>query len=98
VRLRPFAGPAAFLLAATLAVAGIRALTHHAPAAPARTQARPAAHRPATQPARRVYVVRAGDTLAAVAARTGVPASRLLRLNPSLQPTALFLGQRIRLR
>jgi LysM repeat protein len=43
-------------------------------------------------------VVRAGDTLAAVAARTGVPTARLIALNPSLQPTALFIGQRIRLR
>jgi LysM repeat protein len=42
--------------------------------------------------------VRAGDTLSAIAARTHTPLVRLRQLNPGLQPTALFIGQRIRLR
>jgi LysM repeat protein len=46
----------------------------------------------------RAYRVRAGDTLGAIAARTGIPINRILRLNPKLQPTSLFIGQRIRLR
>jgi LysM repeat protein len=49
-------------------------------------------------PAARYYKVRPGDTLTAVAGRTGVSVVRLLHLNPKLQPTALFIGERIRLK
>jgi LysM repeat protein len=49
-------------------------------------------------PTKPYYVVRPGDTLVAVAAKTGVSAARLRQLNPKVQPTALFIGQRIRLR
>src|SRR6185437_8998456 len=89
---RPYALPAAFLGAATLAVFGIRALVGHSNAtAPARPSHAQSAHKH-VKPAHgapRYWVVRAGDTLAAVAARTGVPMARLLELNPKLQPTAL---------
>jgi Tfp pilus assembly protein FimV len=50
------------------------------------------------RPRRRVYRVRAGDTLGAIAEQTGVPVERLLALNPELDPQALVAGQRIRLR
>ncbi|MGA9858373.1 MAG: LysM domain-containing protein [Solirubrobacteraceae bacterium] len=48
----------------------------------------------------RIYVVRAGDTLSAIAARTGVPVSQITTLNPSLanSPNSLQTGQRLRLR
>ena len=85
--------PGAFLVAATIAVVGIRAAIHHTPA-PARAPVHEAVHKPSA----RYYKVRAGDTLAAVVAKTGVPTARLLELNPKLTPTALFLGQEIRLR
>jgi spore germination protein YaaH len=85
--------PAAFLLAVTLAVIGIRmfAFGHHAPSRP---------HAPKVHHVSgpRFYIVRAGDTLSAVAAKTGVSAARLRQLNPKLQPTALFIGERIHLR
>jgi hypothetical protein len=42
--------------------------------------------------------VRAGDTLATIAAATGVSLERLERLNPNAEPTSLFIGDRIRLR
>jgi LysM repeat protein len=58
-----------------------------------------AATRPAaTQPARRAYVVRAGDSLLAIAGRTDVPIERLRALNPDVDPQALRPGQRIKLR
>jgi Tfp pilus assembly protein FimV len=47
---------------------------------------------------RRNYVVKAGDTLGAIAEQTGVSVERLLVLNPELDPQALVAGQRIRLR
>ena len=44
------------------------------------------------------YTVKTGDTLAGIAARTGVPVERLQELNPELDPQALVSGQKIRLR
>jgi LysM repeat protein len=74
----------------------VRALwPHHA--AKVDRAARPHAKAPApTGP--RYYRVRAGDTLAAIAAKTHTPMARLAKLNPAVQPTALFIGQRLRLR
>jgi LysM repeat protein len=46
----------------------------------------------------RVYVVKSGDTLAAIAEKTGVPVEQLQALNPELDPRALVTGQRITLR
>ncbi len=48
--------------------------------------------------AKRVYVVRAGDTLVTIAAATGVSVARLRQLNPNAEPTSLFIGDKIRLR
>ena len=49
-------------------------------------------------PVRRIYIVRRGDTLTGIAARTGVPTERLLALNPGLDPQALPPGKRLKLR
>jgi Tfp pilus assembly protein FimV len=46
----------------------------------------------------RFYTVRAGDTLSAIAARTGVALPTIEQLNPSVSPNALHTGQRLRLR
>jgi LysM repeat protein len=46
----------------------------------------------------RFYVVRSGDSLSAIAAKTGVSLSRLQSLNPGVNPTALQVGQRLTLR
>jgi LysM repeat protein len=101
---RPYAAPAAFLLAATLAVVPLRAWVHNAPEAPVKAKKAPAAAakthvRPAAAkrpPARRLYTVKAGDTLAAIAGRIDVPVGKLLELNPTVEPTSLFIGQRLR--
>jgi hypothetical protein len=67
--------------------------------APARSGQRDAARRAArSSGGRRVYRVRAGDTLASIADRTEVPLQKLLELNPSVDPQGLVTGQRIRLR
>lgn len=91
---RPYAAPAAFLAAVTLAVVGARALwPHHA------AKVEHAVRQHAKAPAGPGYYrVHAGDTLAAIAVRTHIPVARLRRLNPAVQPTALFIGQRLRLR
>jgi hypothetical protein len=99
--LRPYAAPAAFLAAVTLAIGGARVLwPHHAARRPPAPQRQAAAGHAAkgAHAAARYYRVRAGDTLAGIAARTHTPLARLQRLNPTVQPTALFIGQKLRLR
>ena len=51
-----------------------------------------------TRVTRKVYVVRNGDTLSSISISTGVPVSRLQRLNPSVDVQALQPGQRLKLR
>jgi LysM repeat protein len=93
---KAFAGPTAFLLAATIAVVVARTVRHAptpvpAPSAVVRSKA------PITPP-RRTYSVRPGDTLALIATKMGVPLGRIRSLNPGVQPTALFIGEKLRLR
>jgi teichoic acid transport system ATP-binding protein len=47
---------------------------------------------------RRNYVVRPGDSFGSIAERTGVTVDQLERLNPEVDPQALVVGQRIKLR
>jgi LysM repeat protein len=49
-------------------------------------------------PRRHTYVVKAGDTLDAISEKVGVPTARLVALNPGLDPQALQLGDRIKIR
>jgi len=98
---RRYLAPAAFLLVATVAVllvlSGLRSghNPRHDSAPPARTTTTVARTVTVTK---RYWVVRAGDTFGVISARTGVPLATLQQLNPNVKPTALFIGQRIRLR
>jgi LysM repeat protein len=47
---------------------------------------------------RGVWIVHPGDTLGAIALRTGVSIDTLIRLNPNVDPQTLLQGQRIALR
>jgi LysM repeat protein len=101
-----FAAPAAFLLAATLAVLLIRnglergggseRTTTSVAARPTSTPT--TAPAPAARPRRRFYVIQSGDTFGSVSVRFSVPVSKLLQLNPGVDPAALTVGQRIRVR
>ncbi len=103
-----YLAPAAFLAAVTVAVVLVRSSMRGTDGPPA---PRAAASPPATasvsrtapqavsaraRPRRRYYVIRAGDTLVAIAARLGTNAGQLLALNPGVSPTSLHIGQRIR--
>jgi LysM repeat protein len=44
------------------------------------------------------YTVKVGDTLGAIAAKTGVPLARIQALNPDVDPHAMVAGQQIRLK
>lgn len=52
----------------------------------------------AKQPKRRLYTVRAGDSLGKIADRYGITVERLTELNPKVDPQAIRAGQRLRLR
>jgi LysM repeat protein len=97
--------PAAFLLAATVAILLIRAGLDNdndpattRPAAtttlPARTTTRPTTRRQPA-PTRRTYTIQEGDTLDQVAFDHNTTVERLLQLNPTIDPTSLQVGQRI---
>jgi LysM repeat protein len=86
----------AVIVATALVVRSGLGSTHH-PSAASKTRL------PVTSrklPKHRFYVIRPGDTLSAIAAKTGVSVGELQTLNPSLaaDPNALQTGQRLRLR
>lgn len=60
------------------------------------TQNRPAKNKPKTN--KKNYEVESGDTLESIASKTGIPVERIERLNPNLDPQALQVGQKIKLR
>ena len=90
---RRYVAPAAFLAAVTVAVVLIRLGLESRPSASTTTTATTTARVPP-----KYTRVRAGDTLATIASRTHVSVRTLRRLNPRVKPTALFIGERIRLR
>ena len=47
---------------------------------------------------RRNYVVKPGDSFGSIAEKTGVSVAQLEQLNPDVDPQALVVGQRIKLR
>jgi LysM repeat protein len=47
---------------------------------------------------RRTYRVKAGDTPSSIALKYGITVQQLQKLNPSMDPQALTVGERLRLR
>jgi len=109
---RRFVAPAAFLLAATLAVLLIRSGLHAgttattttrvAPAAPAKTveaaTTTTTKKKAKAKPAARFYTVQAGDTFGVISAKTGVTVATIEQLNPNISSTSLFIGEKVRIR
>jgi LysM repeat protein len=91
-----YAAPAAFLLAATVAVVLIRA-GFESGGSPSASGNR-GGSATVSKSTQRFWSVRAGDTFATIAAATGVSVSHIRKLNPGVVSTALFIGQRIRIR
>lgn len=44
----------------------------------------------------RIYTIRSGDTFGAIAIRFGVSLDDIVALNPGIEPTALHVGQKIK--
>ncbi|MEO5576803.1 MAG: LysM domain-containing protein [Gaiellaceae bacterium] len=104
-RLARFAAPAAFLAAATVAIMIVRSglengETTNPPATTAVTTTTPGTTAPPPSPgaAGEFYAVQAGDTLAVIADEHGTTVEQLLILNPEVDPVALSVGQRIRVK
>lgn len=62
------------------------------------TVSRRRGHAPAGPSKAKIYVVKPGDSLLRIAAKTGVSITTIEELNPKLNPNSLQPSQRIRLR
>jgi LysM repeat protein len=61
------------------------------------TPAKPTTRKASGAKRRRSYTVKSGDTLSAIAVKTGVPLDTIERLNPKLDADTLHAGQKVRL-
>lgn len=99
-----FGAPVAFLLAATIAILLVRSGLENGEAvttrATAPTTTQPGTTAPTTTAANgaQFYVIRPGDTLAVIAEQHDTTVEQLLVLNPELDPVALTVGERIRVK
>ena len=109
-RLARYAAPLAFLAAATVAILLVRSGLENGesttpPATTAAATTSSATTEPGTtggtttnQAGAEFYVIRAGDTLAVIADEHDTTVEQLLVLNPDVDPVALTVGQRIRVK
>jgi LysM repeat protein len=107
---RRYVAPAAFLLAATIAVLLIRSglqsgSTSVGSTSPTPTQPRKTVSAPTTtggttttKAGPRFWTVQAGDTFGVISSKTGVPVATIQELNPNVKSTSLFIGQKLKLR
>jgi LysM repeat protein len=95
-----YGAPVVFLLAVTIAVLLVRSGLKTDSTAVTGTTATKTATNPRPVPVRkrRFYKLRAGQTLSDVALRYHTTVDALLVLNPRVDPNALRVGQRIRVR
>ena len=105
-----YVAPAAFLLAATIAIVLIRSgldagkSTSHVTISVPTTQRKRIATttaqtttRKSKPSGRRFWTVQAGDTFGVISTKSGVPVATLQSLNPKVSSTSLFIGEKIRL-
>jgi len=101
-RLTRWAAPIAFLAVITIGAlvvrAGLRQGGHHHAKTTTTTvtSTTKTKHGHHSKQVLRTYTVVAGDTLASIAAKTGTTVDTLKKLNPGIDPTALQVGQKIR--
>jgi LysM repeat protein len=110
-RLARYAAPAAFLAAATVAILLVRSGLDNGDAAPPSTTTAVAVTTSGSgtttsgstgtttsAAGAQFYVIQAGDTLAVIADEHDTTVEQLLVLNPDVDPVALTVGQRIRVK
>ena len=102
-----YGAPAAFLLAATIAILLIHAALggKTTPGRPAATTVRSTpvatttvAAKPKQRPVAGYYVIQRGDSFGAVASRLHLSVQQIEALNPGVSSNSLHVGQRIRVR
>ena len=103
-RITRWAAPVAFLAAITIGALVVRAgFQHgkhhtHTPATTVTTKRKHTRAHAHTRHRRQTYTIQSGDTLGSIAAKTGTTVARLMQLNPGIDPTALRVGQPIRVK
>ena len=108
---RRYAAPAAFLLAATVAIVLVRSGMDAGNDAGTRTRSIPTLtrkqvatttttkrHTTTSTSGQAFWTVQAGDTFGVISTKSGVPVTTIERLNPNVSSTSLFIGEKIRLR
>jgi LysM repeat protein len=101
-RFTRWAAPVAFLAAITIGALVVRAGfengKHHAKAATTTVTSKTKTTQGNGHKRRqvRMYTIQSGDTLASIATKTGTTVSALEKLNPGIDPTALRVGDKIR--
>jgi LysM repeat protein len=90
------AGPTTVALATTTTTTPTGATTKLVLTSP--TAATTSATTATTTPGATYYVVQSGDTLGSIAGKYGTTVDQLTTLNPGIDPTALHIGQRIRVK
>jgi LysM repeat protein len=101
-RFTRYAAPVAFLAAITIGALVVRAGFEHGKQH-AQTQTTTVAAKTKTtrshahQPRHlKTYTVQSGDTLESIAVKSGTTVARLEQLNPNVDPSALRIGEKIR--
>lgn len=103
-RVARYAAPAAFLAAVTIGVVVIRAGFEHGkhrggnPPATVTTKTTTTRKHGHGKTHRRMYTIQSGDTLASISVKTGTSVVQLEHLNPGIDPQALRVGQKIRVK
>jgi LysM repeat protein len=108
---RRYVAPAAFLLAATVAVLLIRSGLQAGTSKPATTAIVTTPHKTVSTSTNassgqtttssstlRFWTVKAGDTFGVISTKSGVPVATIQQLNPNVKSTSLFIGQKLKLR
>ncbi len=111
---RRYVAPAAFLLAATIAILLVRSGLQSGSAPKAGTTAVTTASKKTvsapttassgrstttkTTSGQKFWTVQAGDTFGVISSKSGVPVATIEQLNPNVKSTSLFIGQKLRLR
>ena len=100
-RFARYAAPVAFLAAVTIGVLVVRAGfengKHHS-SAPTTTVTTKRHKQTRKKQHRQTYTVQSGDTLGSIASRMGTTVATLEHLNPGIDPTALSVGEKIRVK
>lgn len=99
-RITRWAAPAAFLAAITIGAlvvrAGLQHGKHHATTSTTTVTSKTKKHHAHRHRQRRTYTIERNDTLESIATKTGTTVAQLQKLNPGINPTALRVGQKIR--